>query len=113
MDLKRIERFLSAMMPSVFDAKDSVNIAFECMKAHPMTAVPTITNMIGRLQGALYSMDKREQQIASSAVLTGVMIAWATEDQFLRECIIDHYLEQSAKLRGENVVDFFDKKAGR
>ena len=113
MDLKLIERFISAVMPPVPAAKESVNIAFECMKAHPLTAVPTITMMIQRVQHSLYCGDETYQSIASSAMLTGVMIAWASEDKFLKECIMENYLEHAAKLRGENIIDLWDKKAGR
>ncbi len=49
----------------------------------------------------------------SPALLTGVMLAWASEDKFLRETILEHYINESEKRLGKNVVSFFDKKAGR
>jgi hypothetical protein len=113
MDLKLLERFLSAMMPPHPAAKQTVDIAFDCMKTHPMTAVPTIGMMIGQAQHRLYGDNEAEAANCARMLLTGVMIAWASEDAELRRVIIDEYLERGAKLRGENVVDFFDKKAGR
>lgn len=111
MDLKLIEKFLQAMMPA--EGKPAVNTAFECMRAHPMSAVPSIGMMVGRLQQRLYSSDENEQVAGASNVLVGVMIAWASEDPALRKYIIEDYLEQDQRKRGENVIDFWQGRAGR
>lgn len=113
MDLKLLERFLSAMMPPIPAAKEAVNTAFECMKAHPMAAIPTVGLMIGQQQQKLYSSSEVEQVTAARGILTGIMIAYCTENPALRKYILEDYLERSAVLRGENIIDFFDKKAGR
>src|ERR1700742_1665354 len=101
MDIALIERFLQAMTPPA--GKTTVTTAFDCMKAHPMTAVPTIGVMIGKFQHQLYSPDENDQARAMRLVLTGVMLAWATENPELRKYILEDYLEQSSKLQGENI----------
>lgn len=111
MDLKLIERFLSAMMPA--KGKASVHTAFECMRADPGTAIPSVGMMIGRVQHQLYSDDEAIQAAACGQLLTGIMIAWSSESPALRKYILEDYLERDALLRGENVISFFDKKAGR
>lgn len=110
MDLKIIEKYLQAMMPPNPIAHDSVRIAFECMKAHPLTAIPTIGMMISRLQQRLYSLDEKEQAFAGSNVLVGVMIGWASENAELRKYIMEDYLEHISRAQGKNVVNFWQKK---
>lgn len=109
MNIKLVEQFIQEMMPP--EGKSTVNLAFECMKANPISAVPTIGTFLQQLQQRLYSYDEAEQSIAARNVLTGVMICWATEHPELQKILIDGFLERGKKLRGDNVVDFFSKKA--
>lgn len=111
MDLKLIERFLHAMVPPA--GHPAVHTAFECMRAEPMTAVPTLGMMIGRLQHKLYSLDETEQVAAAHQVLTGIMIAWSSETPTLKKYIIDDFLERSALMQGANIINFWDKKAAK
>lgn len=113
MDLKLVERFLQAMMPP--EGMSTIHTAFECLRGPPEQCVPAVGLMIGKFQGKIYGPEVTESQQASAVgiLLTGIMIGWASEQAELKKYIIEDYLERNSKLRGENVVSFFDKKAGR
>lgn len=110
MNLKLIERFIQAMMPP--EGKSTVNTAFKSM-TDPSTAVPTVGLWVGQFQQRLYEGDERVQAEAVKLVLTGIMIAHAVEDASLRKTIVEEFIQRGVRARGENVIDFFDKKAGR
>lgn len=111
MDLNLIERFVKAMVP--VEGHEAVGIAFTSIQANPLTAVQTIGMMIGRLQQHLYSGVEIEQMKATSFMLTGIMIGWASTQPELKRVLLDEYLGRDAKIRGENVVDFREWKAKR
>lgn len=111
MDLKLIERFVQAMVPP--EGQQSVEIAFQCLRGEPIVAVQTIGMMIGRVQQHLYSDNPVEQMKATSFMLTGIMIGWASTHPEVRRVLLEEYLERASKMRGDNVVSFHDWKAGR
>jgi len=109
MDLALVEKFISAMSPA--RGKSAVHTAFECMKAAPESSIPTIGVMIAKFQYQMCGQDENSQAKAMGNLLTGVMIARASEITHLKKHILEDYLEQVAKIKGENVTDLFQKKA--
>lgn len=112
MDLRLIERFLQAMMPP--SGMPAVNTAFQIIGGPIHNSTAPISVMIAQFQMELFSeKDEAIQAKATRLVLTGIMLAWMSENPILKKQILEDYVERSAKLRGEHIISFHDRKAGR
>jgi hypothetical protein len=110
-DIKLLEKFLFAMMAG--PAKQAVATCFDSLKADPVSALNLAGGMISSFQMKYYTSEEKEPAKMLSDVIVGILMAYTTDHPLLKEQILLPYLEQSARVRGEHVIDFFEKRAGR
>lgn len=106
-NLTLLQKLLLEMIPS--DAKPGITTCFEALKVKPMEQTLSFCHQMG-------DAIRNDHTEGHGATINGMMIGLAlahmsTAPEFIQ--FINGYLKRRADERGENVVDFFQKKAGK
>lgn len=107
--LTQIRLFLETLLPE--QAKIGVDDVF---KSYEAQGFPTVCQGINAIQPFIHNDDVEVSAAAINGILVGLLLAKSSETPEIQK-IIDGWLEQYKRTKGEHVIDFtqFKIKRGR
>lgn len=108
MSLELIEKLLVGMVPH--DAVAPVHSNFKAMRSEPAEAFTVLWN---HLYPILKNQDADGHIAATNGILIGVALYYGLQrsDNLLK--MINDYIEDRSRVNGENVINFYEARAGR
>ena len=106
-DLKILEQFMLELCHE--NAKPAINSCFEGLRDHP---VPNTLSFLHQMGSAIKDGQTTESWACVNGLLVGISLAATSRNPHMLHIITD-FLELQRKKKGENVVDFFQAKAGK
>ena len=106
-DLVLLEKFLASLVPD--EAANALNSAFDQFNKFPF---PMAQNCMFTMK-QMFENENLELRICGvNCIVAGIFLASLSQDDETK-AIFTGWLDSHAKAKGENVVSFMQKKAGR
>lgn len=108
MKLELLEKFLLELIPP--QARNPVHSVFNGMRQMP---VPTVLQGLGQLSEQITREGSDESVAAVNGLVLGIALSYGVSRSSELEQIMEQYLVNASKAKGENVVDFLSKRVER
>jgi hypothetical protein len=108
MSLEQVEKLLVGMMPP--EALNPVHSQFELMRENPVEAFSGLWN---HLFPTLRDPEDAGHVAAINGILVGVSLYYGLQRSANLQKIIGDYIVDRSRKRGENIVNFYEARAGR
>lgn len=108
MNIVLIEKFISCLAPA--SAKKAINSMFVGMKEDPSGL---IMQGFQHLSDTIRDEGSTESAAAVNGILLGIALVYTTHQNKDMEKILKGYLDCASRMKGENVINFWEAKAGK
>lgn len=108
MSLELIEKFLLVLSPP--DANKAIHSIFLGLEKDPL---PVVVDGFNSLHPDITKEGSPQSVAAVNGMLLGVAISYGIDKSPRLKAIIEDYIIQKGRIKGENVIDFSLARAGR